>query len=140
MVQIAQPQPVFLQQPVRALTRPAAHHQAHARLAEPARRPPAARPLAAAAGRQAHRRRRVQAAAAARAMEQVTGFKLAVFSAQPFVEDFMREPLEAAFPADSIKVRPPRALRRLQLYRTCRTCRRRCRRRRRPAAAVAARG
>lgn len=99
MVQIcAQQQPAFLAKLApRALTRPAAH-QAHARLAQR----PAARPLAAA--RQGRRRRRLQPAAAARTMAKVDGFKVAIFSAQPFVEDFMREPLEAAFPADSLKV------------------------------------
>lgn len=60
----------------------------------------------AAASRVAAPRSRVRTAASAAAMAKIPNFKVAIFSAQSFVEDFLKEPLEKVIAADHLKVRP----------------------------------
>ena len=107
MVRAAAQQTVCLQTAPRACPRPSAAQPAPADRGQlAAARPPAPRRPAAlaAAHRSAARLRHVHAAAAA-APAMVMNFKVAIFSAQSFVEDFMKEPLEKAFAEENLKVR-----------------------------------
>lgn len=99
-------QTVCVQVGHRACPRPSAACPAgvdRAQLRDPRAARLSARRHPAAAGSAAAPRRRVHAAASA-AMTKIDGFKVAVFSAQTFVEEFLRDPLEATFPENNLKV------------------------------------
>lgn len=107
MVVAAAQQTVCVQVGHRACPRPSTARPAgvdRAQLRDPRAARLSARHHPAAAGSAAAPRRRVHAAASAAAMTKIDGFKVAVFSAQTFVEEFLRDPLEATFPEDNLKV------------------------------------
>lgn len=126
MVLAAPPQSVCVQSGLRACPRRSPALQSvtdrsqladrHAACPPAALRPAAAASRAAAprchrpaaASRVAAPRSRVRTAASAAAMAKIPNFKVAIFSAQSFVEDFLKEPLEKVIAADHLKVSPGR--------------------------------